>query len=1192
MEEELNGVAEDNSFSEVPSLITEMKNTPAAVESRVGNLSSDTGIVSTEQVMADGNNPIKTVCSNDVQNFSQVNAEEKIELDESEEDTMMQKSEEEKEEDNEHVAEETVSLTEEEDANKENSELSNEDLLDAAPVPVLEIVPVSESEDADETMDDQSDDTSAQGQNSIQSTDHTLSSDPMNIEIEEKENIDEDNEEVSSPFTLDDHILTPRTPPPHQPVEQTEHAMKLLSLPMDSLHCVASFLSASEWASFGQTSKNAAPVCHEIFRKVRMHGFRCATEILAAFKLGQHADARELSALYISAGVPVYPLSLGHSYHTLVLRMEVEAREMENQQENPADEEEDERRPLDAFYAERYESNEETETHPNLSYLEEKCWYCYNKEADGKFGRRIALTTRANLVPPVLGGGWQATQRRLPDFRPVATSPVDTIPQNIKGYPELAAPKVEVKIHRHLVDQHMMRKATVNDEQGAMQAAPISLAADFFHPQSKQAKPITEPVPDQIMSLGEIAPPEILSPSLQDASSFELPTNRQFEPGYLPTPFEESEVFNADVSVADSISAAAPQDPVARLPASEPANNASCFESPVVAQADPALATPPPPPQPGTPQNGSVRIMTPPVEEPSILTRVDLEIYHAASSNMTSVSDHREGIVELKSHLKTRFAVYQRRLEAHLKDNDSSGFEECILDFWDEFLPVTTNIHFYDGHTAVPRISGLHKFLTKPCPKSFGIVQCEIERIKSTARKKGVKGRLFPTYEYRLFIRDRRFGAAPESSAQEASPPRRDTVLMMAKNRGRKYQDLSGVVPATGSSKKGVNNYYLYMPQQADVDTHYRSVNSNADTTVPNPNGASTEPPARTSDLTMPSAGTSLLGRLQSNFIGTEFQIFTPTIQKRPARKIVKSRSQHGVSSDSESDLDYDSGFSSDNQTSTPTRRSRRNRFPRRSRSVRSRRTPLADSDHPHPIEEEGTSSRSPSPEKRKSRRSYSLPSFSYRKSTRSSRRAVAHSVDSPEGQQQQLQAVFCEEEDGAITYTANLLGNRPRIMDVCVPRVSDDGVPAAEWKRYLESVDDTCDVPIGSRMLNRFKQLQQRLENPDQNNNNNNSDDEGEVSDDDYTPPSDFGLLALQNRPPWWNIELGAFVLNFGGRVSVASVKNFQLCDRNDQEHIMLQFGRIQGRHSFTMDFQHPLTAVQAFAIAISSLQSRISFG
>ena len=202
---------------------------------------------------------------------------------------------------------------------------------------------------------------------------------------------------------------------------------------------------------------------------------------------------------------------------------------------------------------------------------------------------------------------------------------------------------------------------------------------------------------------------------------------------------------------------------------------------------------------------------------------------------------------------------------------------------------------------------------------------------------------------------------------------------------------------------------------------------------------------------------------------------------------------------------------------------------------------------------------------------------------SRNSRRAVAHSVDSPTDTAVQMQPVLCEEEDGAITYTANLLGNRPRIMDVCVPKVSSDGVAGADWKRHLTSIESSSDS-VASSMLSHFKQLQQRLENPDQTNNNN--------EDGDVNENGDFGLLALQNRPPWWNVELGAFVLNFGGRVSVASVKNFQLCDRTDHEHIMLQFGRIQGRHSFTMDFQHPLTAVQAFAIAISSLQSRISFG
>ena len=236
---------------------------------------------------------------------------------------------------------------------------------------------------------------------------------------------------------------------------------------------------------------------------------------------------------------------------------------------------------------------------------------------------------------------------------------------------------------------------------------------------------------------------------------------------------------------------------------------------------------------------------------------------------------------------------------------------------------------------------------------------------------------------------------------------------------------------------------------------------------------------------------------------------------------------------------------------------------------------------HPQPISEEESVGSPSSSVRRKHKRAYSLPNFSYRGSTRSSRRAVAHSVDSPIDFAQQFQPVLCEEEDGAITYTANLLGNRPRIMDVCIPRVSNEGVAGVEWKRYLGSVEESSEA-VANTMLSHFKQLQQRLENPDQNNT-----DEG-----DDNESNDFGLLALQNRPPWWNVELGAFVLNFGGRVSVASVKNFQLCDRTDHDHIMLQFGRIQGRHSFTMDFQHPLTAVQAFAIAISSLQSRISFG
>jgi hypothetical protein len=165
------------------------------------------------------------------------------------------------------------------------------------------------------------------------------------------------------------------------------------------------------------------------------------------------------------------------------------------------------------------------------------------------------------------------------------------------------------------------------------------------------------------------------------------------------------------------------------------------------------------------------------------------------------------------------------------------------------------------------------------------------------------------------------------------------------------------------------------------------------------------------------------------------------------------------------------------------------------------------------------------------------------------------------------------EEENGAITYTANLLGNRPRIMDVCIPMLEDG--------RWRNASDETITADDSSRMLNLFKSIQQQRGSPDDEN----------ALDTTQDSARNHGLMVFQNRPPWWNVELGAFVLNFGGRVSVASVKNFQLCERRDQDHV-LQFGRIQGRHNFTVDFQHPLTPAQAFAIAISSLQSKISFG
>eukprot|EP00049_Salpingoeca_infusionum_P010192 m.172247 g.172247 ORF g.172247 m.172247 type:complete len:388 (+) comp14574_c0_seq1:550-1713(+) len=83
--------------------------------------------------------------------------------------------------------------------------------------------------------------------------------------------------------------------------------------------------------------------------------------------------------------------------------------------------------------------------------------------------------------------------------------------------------------------------------------------------------------------------------------------------------------------------------------------------------------------------------------------------------------------------------------------------------------------------------------------------------------------------------------------------------------------------------------------------------------------------------------------------------------------------------------------------------------------------------------------------------------------------------------------------------------------------------------------------------------------------------------------------LVELRNKKPQWIKETGAYVLNFHGRVTEPSVKNFQLVSETDPEYIVLQFGRVD-KHEFTMDFRYPMSAVQAFGICLSSFDNKIA--
>ena len=138
--------------------------------------------------------------------------------------------------------------------------------------------------------------------------------------------------------------------------------------------------------------------------------------------------------------------------------------------------------------------------------------------------------------------------------------------------------------------------------------------------------------------------------------------------------------------------------------------------------------------------------------------------------------------------------------------------------------------------------------------------------------------------------------------------------------------------------------------------------------------------------------------------------------------------------------------------------------------------------------------------------------------------------------------------ELGVVQYDRNVLGtNGPRKMQVYLPSTDRSGV------RDKLQPTQTSDC------------MTKKIENKDHN------------------------YIKIVNKTPRWNENLGAFCLNFQGRVTVASVKNFQLVDENDQDKIVLQFGKCSD-DTFTMDYCYPMCALQAFAICMSSFDHKLA--
>jgi len=79
--------------------------------------------------------------------------------------------------------------------------------------------------------------------------------------------------------------------------------------------------------------------------------------------------------------------------------------------------------------------------------------------------------------------------------------------------------------------------------------------------------------------------------------------------------------------------------------------------------------------------------------------------------------------------------------------------------------------------------------------------------------------------------------------------------------------------------------------------------------------------------------------------------------------------------------------------------------------------------------------------------------------------------------------------------------------------------------------------------------------------------------------------ILVMTNKSPMWNEQSQVYQLDFNGRVTQESAKNFQI---EFEQRQVLQFGRIENG-AFTLDFVEPFSAIQAFGIALASITQRL---
>jgi len=175
------------------------------------------------------------------------------------------------------------------------------------------------------------------------------------------------------------------------------------------------------------------------------------------------------------------------------------------------------------------------------------------------------------------------------------------------------------------------------------------------------------------------------------------------------------------------------------------------------------------------------------------------------------------------------------------------------------------------------------------------------------------------------------------------------------------------------------------------------------------------------------------------------------------------------------------------------------------------------------------------------------------------------------------------------------------------VPKSSEskksDAVPtegSSKNKMKSDEVIENANENDDEKKTNKTKSKKSKKSVVNKNDDGNASDSSGtpsEIPGDEYPETKRLdptkSLYEFVSRKPLKSPRSGTYTLDFGDRVTKASVKNFQLVHVDDREGdhstTYFQFGRMTD-DEFALDFAHPFSPFQAFCIALSSMEFKFA--